>query len=57
MKNLLKHKKYKDVLLDIKPDRRLLSKVPDAEGARLNKERRGFDTDNIEYDIKTLMDQ
>ena len=57
MKNLLKHKKYKDVLLDIKPDRRLLSKVPDAEGARLNKERRGFDTDNSEYDIKTLMDQ
>ena len=57
MKNLLNKKKIKDVLLAIKPDRRLLSKVPDAEGLRVNKERRGFDTDNSEYDIKTLMDQ
>ena len=57
MKNLLNKKKIKDVLLAIKPDRRLLSKVPDAEGLRVNIERRGFDTDNSEYDIKTLMDQ
>ena len=57
MKNLLKHKKYKDVLLNIKPDRRLLSKVPDAEGLRVSKERRGFDEYDSEYDIKTLMDQ
>ncbi|MHC1717181.1 MAG: glycosyltransferase [Acidaminococcaceae bacterium] len=54
---MLNNKKIKDVLLAIRPDRRLLSKVPDAEGMRLNKERRGFDTDNSEYDIKTLMDQ
>jgi len=44
-------------LLAIRPDRRLLSKVPDAEGLRVNKERRGFDEYNSEYDIKTLMDQ
>ena len=57
MKNIFNNKKIKDVLLAIRPDRRLLSKVPDAEGVRLNKERRGFDTDNNEYDIMTLMDQ
>lgn len=57
MKNLFNNKKIKDVLLAIKPDRRLLSKVPDEEGLRVNKERRGFDSSNGAYDIKTLMDQ
>lgn len=57
MKNIFDNKKIKDVLLAIKPDRRLLSKVPDAQGLRVNKERRGFDPSNNEYDIKTLMDQ
>ena len=57
MKNIFNNKKIKDVLLAIRPDRRLLSKVPDAEGLRVNKERRGFDEYNSEYDIKTLMDQ
>ena len=58
MKNMLKHKKIKDVLLAVKPDRRLLSKVPDAEGMRVNKERRGLEgASAVKYDIKTLMDQ
>ena len=58
MKNMLKHKKIKDVLLAVKPDRRLLSKVPDAEGLRVNKERRGLEgASAVQYDIKTLMDQ
>lgn len=57
MKNIFDNKKIKDVLMAIKPDRRLLSKVPDAEGLRVNKERRGFDAATSEYDIKTLMDQ
>ena len=58
MKNMLNHKKIKDVLLAIKPDRRLLSKVPDAEGLRLNMERRGLESAfDVKYDIKTLMDQ
>ena len=33
-------KKEKDVLLVTKPDRRLLSKVPDQEGVRTNTDRR-----------------
>ena len=57
MKNILKNKKYKDILLVEKPDRRLLSKVPDAEGLRVNKERRGLEEAGTEVDIKTLMDQ
>ena len=55
---MFKNKKIKDVLLAIKPDRRLLSKVPDAEGLRVNKERRGLEGESAaQYDIKTLMDQ
>ncbi|NCD08738.1 MAG: glycosyltransferase family 2 protein, partial [Negativicutes bacterium] len=57
MKNILKNKEYKDILLVEKPDRRLLSKVPDAEGLRVNKERRGLDEAGTAVDLKTLMDQ
>ena len=57
MKKIFNKEKIKDVLFAIKPDRRLLSKVPDADGLRANKERRGFERTAGAYDIKTLMDQ
>ena len=57
MKKICGKGKIKDVLLAIRPDRRLLSKVPDAEGLRVNSERRGFAADNSESNIKTLMGQ
>ena len=57
MKKIFNKEKIKDVLFAIKPDRRLLSKVPDADGLRANKERRGFERAAGTYDVKTLMDQ
>jgi len=36
------HDKVEDVLLAVKPDRRLLSKVPDGEGVRNHEDRRRF---------------
>lgn len=58
MKNLLEHPKVKDILVKIKPDRRLLSNVPDIKGARVNWERRGLEHENAEkFDLKTLMDR
>ena len=37
----------KDILMQQRPDRRLLSNVPDAEGIRSNSDRRGQNESNI----------
>jgi len=47
-------KREEDVLLVAKPDRRLLSKVPDQEGVRSNVDRRRVKGDAGEDDIATL---
>lgn len=49
-------KKEEDVLLDAKPDRRLLSKVPDIEGLRSHVDRRRVKGDEDQKDIANLIE-
>lgn len=47
----------KDILLQPRPDRRLLPNVPDKEGVRTNSDRRGAVDDNIHDRVKKSIDE
>lgn len=47
----------KDILLQPRPDRRLLPNVPDKEGLRTNSDRRGAVDDNIHDRVKKSIDE
>ena len=47
----------KDILLQPRPDRRLLPNVPDKEGVRKNSDRRGAVDDNIHDRVKKSIDE
>lgn len=47
----------KDILLQPRPDRRLLPNVPDKEGVRTNSDRRGAIDDNIHDRVKKSIDE
>ncbi len=49
-------KKEEDILFELKPDRRLLAKVPDKEGLRTNIDRRRVKDDEDPDDISALID-
>lgn len=57
MKKLFKYelKKEEDVLLVTKPDRRLVSKIPDKEGVRTNLDRRHVKGNEDPNDISTII--